>query len=176
MTSLRDELHDREADDLVEIIEGDPERVNSRLTAIWDACLREGDHHRMIGTAILWCSQQTIALAVCRCVRTIVGRDCSEARAALDTTERWARGEASLDDVWHAQRAVDELAYRNDAIAEAAAHAAESAGDDQLGFDDEALRSAAEAVSAVLAEEFRRTIPSPTLAAFKLSHAARNAF
>ena len=186
MASLRDELLDREADDVVAILEGDPERIDRDLAAMWNACVREGDHYRLIGTAILWCSQQTIALAVCRCVRTVVGRGPAEAHAALDVTEKWARGEATLKEVWRAQRAVADLAYRGDAIAEAVAEAAESAGDDELGFDDEALRSAAEAVSAVLrirgdaarpaiVDEFRQTIPPPTLAAFEMAHAARNA-
>lgn len=65
------------------------------------------------------------------------------------------------------------------------AHAVAAAGNHQFELDDEALRPATDALSAVLAirgdaarsaitEESRQAIPPPTLAAFTAAHVARN--
>lgn len=185
MTTLRDELIENSAEDIVAILDSDPERIDSELAAMWNACLGEGDPSRIIGTAILWCSQQVVVMAVCRCVRVVVDRGPAESRSALDVTERWTRGEASIEEVWDVESAVKERAYRGDAIAQIVTHAAAAAGDNLLGIDDEALRSASAAITALLAirgedaraaivEGFRRTIPPPTSAALAAAHVARN--
>lgn len=71
-----------------------------------------------------------------------------------------------------------------DAVTEAVVNAAEAAGDNVLGFDDEALNSAGcaatevidtggEAMRDQIVEIMRRRIPCPTVALFHSAHAAR---
>jgi hypothetical protein len=184
MPSLHDDLIEREAGDLVALIDGDPARADDELAAMWDGWLRGGDFNQLLAS-ILWCDLRVIALVASRFVRLVLPKRPKPAIvAALDTTERWARGEATLEEVWGSQPAVKALAYDGDVVAEAAAEVTGVAGQGFVGFDDEAVRSAADAMRialglvgekarAQLVVLFRELVPVPTVAAFRSAHAAR---
>lgn len=184
MPTLHDDLIEREADDLIALLEGDPTRADAELAAMWESWLRGGDFYQMLG-AILWCDLRVIALVASRFVRLALPKRPKPALvAALDATERWARGEATLKEVWDAQPAVKALAYGGDFTAEAATEVTGVAGQGFVGFDDEALRSAGdamritlglvgEAARAQLVALFRELVPIPTVAVFRSAHAAR---
>lgn len=184
MPTLQDDLIEREADDLVALLDGDPARADTELAEMWESWLRGADFNQLLG-AILWCDLRVLALVASRFVRLALPKRPQPAiLAALETTERWACGDATLQDVWDAQPGVKALAYGGDMLAEAAAEVTGVAGQGFIGFDDEAVRSASDAMRITLGlvgdeartrlvELFRALVPVPTVAAFRSAHAAR---
>lgn len=162
--------------------------ANAKLAELWRDVLERRDPVEVVGHAILWCSRAVIAGAVAECVRRIVDRVPSRHRAqmvsTLDTIERYARGDATLEEVWRSKS--EAKSHIVDAVTEAVLNAAESAGDNVLGFDDEALNSAGRAATEVIdtggeamreriIEIMRHRIPVPTVAMFHSAHVARYA-
>lgn len=185
MGSLREVLEDRDSTDLVAMLDGD--QPDADLASMWQGVLERRDPVEVLGNAVLWCLQPIIAGAVAECVRLVVDRVRPSSRprlvATLDLLERHARGHATLEQVWDERSAIAELV--EDAPSTAILQATEAAGDRTLGIDDEALNSAGEAVTRVIAivgEPVRdaviailaRRFPIPTVAALEAAHAARH--
>ena len=182
--SLREVLVDRDSSDLVAILDGP--QPDADLAAMWDQVVGRRDPVEILGNAVLWCPQPMLAGAVAECVRLVIDRAPRGARArlvaTLDLLARHARGEASLEDVWDERSAIADLV--EDSPSTAVLQAAEAAGDRTRGIDDEALSSAGEAVTRVIAiagEPVRdaviailvRRFGVPTVAALEAAHAAR---
>ncbi|MEO8844606.1 MAG: hypothetical protein ABI704_23690 [Kofleriaceae bacterium] len=188
MPTLDEDLETRESADLAAVLHKAPDRANTELAAMWHEVLRRRDPVEIVGNAILWCSRAVIAGAVGECVRMILDHvprmHHAQMTAMLDTIEHHSRGDASLVDVWDARSAA--RIHVVDSVTEAFLNAAEAAGDNVLGFDDEALNSAGTALMGVIesggevmrdqiVEIMRRRIPCPTVLAFHDAHAARYA-
>jgi len=161
---------------------------NAELTTLWHDVLGRRDPVEIVGHANLWCSRAVIAGAVAECVRMILdrvpGKHRAQMTATLDTIERYSRGDASLVDVWRAES--EAKSHIADAVTEAVVNAAEAAGDEVLGFDDEALNSAGCATMEVIdtggevmrdriVEIMRRRVPCPTVSALLAAHTERYA-
>jgi len=188
MPTLREELEEWEWNEIVRVLDQPEDGANAALAAMWSECLVTGDPTQILGFARLWSRIETVALASCGCARLILDRASRRARedakAAVETTERWARGEATLEDVWDAKQQASARAFDGDAIAETASDAAGSAGQNQAGFDDEALDAAVRCAIAVITtlgepgrvkvtDVFRTSFAAPTVTAIHDAHAAR---
>ncbi|MGE3768303.1 MAG: hypothetical protein AB7L94_39000 [Kofleriaceae bacterium] len=188
MPTLREELEEWEWNDIVALLDQPEDRANAALGAMWSERLATSDPTQILGFARCWSRIQSVAIASCGCARLVLDRVSRRARAdataAIETTERWARGDATLEDVWDARQRASGRAYEGDAVAEIASEAAEAAGDHQAGFDDEALASAERCATAVIAmlgetgraqviEMFRTTFGAPSMKALHDAHAAR---
>ncbi|MFT3694135.1 MAG: hypothetical protein QM831_13405 [Kofleriaceae bacterium] len=183
--TLDDDLEEREAADYAAILREPAESANTALARTWQAILDRRDPIEILGHAILWCSRPVIAGAVGECVHLILDRVPNKHRAPmialLDTLERHARGDASLLDVWEAK---SQAKFHLEDVTEAFVDAADAAGDNVRGFDDEALVYAGRAVTAVLeiggeimrdriVEILRQRITPPTVSAFHDAYAER---
>jgi hypothetical protein len=185
MPTLQEDLIEREVDELWPLFEGDAATGNGSLAAMWDACLREWNINRIVAIAILWCDRQTIARLASRFVSTTIAtRAGPNVVTALATVERWANGDATLTDVSHAKHTLRSRSALNDDVAQIAVRVTSAAGDDALGFDDNAIHAAADAIEStlklagassreVLRGLFRELIPTPTLERFRAAHLAR---
>ena len=121
---------------------------DKRLDVAWTECPR--------GDWLLWLAERvgvdrrTLVLAACDCARTVlhlVRADEDRPRLAIETAERWARGEATLEEV----RAADADAYAAYDAAYAGAAAAAAAAAAYAADDDAAAAAAASAAAAAYA-------------------------
>jgi hypothetical protein len=178
--SLREELEERDAAEIAAMLEGD--RPDAALATMWSAVLDRRDPVEILGHAALWCARPVLVGAVAECVRLVVDRARKKLQprlvAVLDLLDRHARGMATSAEAFNAECEVQRLV--EDAPSTAVLQAAEAAGE-AVGYDDEALCSAGEAVMAVIAiagesvrdtviEILARHLPPPTVAAFDATH------
>ncbi len=188
MSTLREELEEWEWDEIAALLDQPEERANEQLAAMWVDRLDTRDTAQILGFARLWSPIEVVATASCRCARLVVERTSrragKDAIAAIETTERWARGETTLEDVWEAGQRASGAAFEGDAVAEIAADVAGSAGQNQAGFDDEALDAADRSVTAVIGilgepglvkvmEILRDAFAAPSVARLREAHAVR---
>ena len=115
------------------------------ITAAWAECDRADWMLWLAGRVV---ARKTVVLAACACARTalryvLAGED--RPRVAIETAERWARGEATIAEVRSAAAAA--AAYAADDAAYAAAYAADAAA----YAADAAAYAAADAAAAAAA-------------------------
>jgi hypothetical protein len=172
-------------DELAPLFEGDAASGDASLAAMWDGCLREWNIHRIVATAILWCDLQTVARLASRFARTTIAtRAKAVVAAALAAVDSWADGNAPIADVWSAQRTLRSCSKLTDDVAQIAVSVTSAAGDNTLGFDDNAINSAADAIESaleltgdsgrdVLRALIDELIPIPTLERLRAARLAR---
>jgi len=117
--------------------------VGSDWSTIWAKCPR-GDWLLGIATR-LGVDRMALVRAAIGCARTALDLfEGPEARAVLDLAERWTRGEATLDEVAVAKRALEAAAARvNDPSVDAAGQAAQAVAMGVVDGDTDVLASAA---------------------------------
>ena len=122
----------------------------------WQTCT---DARWMLHAAARVADRPRIVLAACACARTVLDRVPAgedRPRVAIETAERWARGEATTEDVRRAARearsyaAAAYAAYAAAAYADAAAADAADAAADAACARKEALAKSAQIVKSML--------------------------
>ncbi|MFT3696537.1 MAG: hypothetical protein QM831_25585 [Kofleriaceae bacterium] len=175
MSALGEALRDRDWPDIAAVVEGPADAIDAGLAALWASRIATHEPVAILGMASLWTTREQIAAAACACARLVIGRTKDpRARAAVETTEMWARGEATFEEVWDAGQAAGSAAYDGDAIAEVGCDAASAAGDRVRGFDEHALEAAQRVAESVVelgcdarhvSQILIAALPSPTLVA-----------
>ena len=124
------------------------------LREAWKACTRGDWMLRLAGLAEL-CSRQGLVLAACACARLAlpyVKKGEKRPLAAIETAERWARGEATLEEVRSSASAFSSASSASSAAAaSSAAYAASSAFSSASSASSSAAAAAAAASSAFAA-------------------------
>ena len=98
--------------------------------------------------------------------------------------DRWTDGDTTLTDVWAAKHALRSASALTDDVAQIVVSVTSAAGDNALGFDDNAINAAADAIEStlelagggareVLVALIHELIPTPTLERFRAAHLAR---